>query len=90
MLIYVLEARVTYRVDIQGLDSERIADSAAAYRAVLEQSGCRVVSERKNPDKRRVTLLISGPHGVRREKLEALVDSAIDGPLKGAVDWETD
>lgn len=89
-LIYVLEARVTYRVDIQGLDSERLAESAAAYRAVLEQNGCRVLSERKNPDKRRVTLLISGPHGVRREKLEALVDSEIDGPLKGAVDWETD
>ena len=90
LLIYVLEARVTYRIDVQALDPDRIAESAAAYRKLLEETGCRVLSERKNPIKRRVTLLVSGPHGVRREKLEALIDAGIDGPLKGAVDWETD
>jgi hypothetical protein len=90
LLIYVLESRVTYRVDVQALDPERIADSAAAYRKLLEQNGCRVLAERKNPMKRRVTLLVSGPHGVRREELEALIDAGIESPLKGAVDWETD
>jgi hypothetical protein len=90
VLIYVLEARVTYRVDVQALDPERIAESAAAYRALLERNGCRVLSERKNPLKRRVTLLVSGPHGVSRERLESLIDTGIEGPLKGAVDWETD
>lgn len=90
LLVYILESRVTYRIDIQALDSERVAESALAYRALLEKLGCRVLSERKNPMKQRVTLLVAGPPRVRRDELEKLVDAGIDGPLKGAVDWQTD
>lgn len=90
LLVYVIETRVTYRVDIQGLDIERFGESVSAYRALLEQNGCHVLSERKNPNKGRISLLVSGPHGVRREKLEELVESGIEGRLKGSVDWETD
>lgn len=90
VLVYVIEARVTYRLDIRALDPNRIAESALAYRSLLEQHGCRVVAERKNPDKHRVTLLVYGPRGVRREELEQRIASGIDAPLKGAVDWQTD
>jgi len=90
VLVYVIEARVTYRVDVRALDPDRVAESASAYRALLEQHGCQVVSERKNPDKHRLTLLVSGPRGVRREELEELIATGIEGPLKGAVDWQTD
>jgi hypothetical protein len=89
-LVYVIEARVTYRVDIRALDPERIAESAGAYRALLEQHGCRVLSERKNPEKHRVTLLVAGPPGVSREQLEERVASGIEDSLRGAVDWRTD
>jgi hypothetical protein len=89
-LIYVLESRATYRVDVQGLAAEGIADSAAAYRALFEQHGCRVLAERKNPLKQRVTFLVVGPRGMRREHLQDAVEGGISGPLKGAVDWETD
>jgi len=90
VLVYLLETRVTYRIDIQALAPERVAESAAAYRALLEQIGCRVLSERKNPIKQRVTILVSGPNGVRRAELEKRIDEGIEGPLKGAVDWQTD
>ena len=45
--------------------------------------------ERKNPLKQRVTFLIAGPRGVGRQRLAEKIDEGIDGPLKGAVDWET-
>lgn len=90
VLVYILEARVTYRVDVNALEKEHIADAAAAYRAMLVQSGCQILAEKKNPLKRRVTFLIAGPKKVRREVLEEKIDRGIDGPLKGTVDWETD
>jgi hypothetical protein len=90
ILVYVLETRATYRIDVQSLEPERVAESAAAYRALLERNGCRVLSERKNLIKQRVTILVSGPHGVRRDQLEKLIDEQMEGPLKGAVDWQTD
>lgn len=89
-LIYLLENRVTYRIDVQALAPERVAESAAAYRHLLEECGCRVVSERKNPMKQRVTILVSGPASLRRDELEKRIDQGIEGPLKGAVDWQTD
>ena len=89
-LVYVLEARVTYRVDVQGLKADTLSSSAAAYRARLEEIGCRVISEKKNAMKYRVIFLLTGPRGVNRERLQELVDEGIDAPLKGTIDWETD
>lgn len=90
VLVYILENRVTYRIDVQALAPEFIAESAAAYRALLEQNGCRVLSERKNPIKQRVTILVSGPVGIRRDELEKKIDAGVESRLKGAVDWQTD
>jgi len=90
ILVYFIERRVTYRIDINALDREIVAQSAVAYRALLEQHGCHILSERKNLHKRRITMLVSGPHGIRRDQLEGLIDSGIEGRLKGAVDWQTD
>jgi hypothetical protein len=90
VLVFILEARVTYRVDVHAVDREQVSDAAAAYRSLFGQHGCRILSERKNLTKQRITFLISGPGGVGRDELEALIDNGIDGPLKGAVDWQTD
>lgn len=90
VLVFILEARVTYRVDVHAIDKEYVTAAAAAYRELLGQHGCHILSERKNPIKQRITFLISGPSGVRRDELEALIDNNMDGPLKGAVDWQTD
>jgi hypothetical protein len=90
VLVYILEARSIYRIDVRALPAERITDSAKAYRAALEQHGCRVYAERKNPLKEHLTFIFSGPRGVRRTELEALIEASVEAPLKGAVDWETD
>lgn len=90
VLIYVMESRITYRIDVQGLEPESIAASAAAYRKLLEEAGCRVVSERKNPMKQRFTLLVSAPHRLGRDRIQERIDSGIDKTLQGTVDWETD
>ena len=90
VLVYIIEARVTYRVDINGLSKENFAESAAAYRALLQQHGCRVLAEKKNPMKHRITMLIAGPSKLSRAELAERVDAGIDATLKGSVDWETD
>jgi len=90
ILVYILEARITYRIDVHAVDPDHVADSAAAYRELLSQHGCRILAERKNPIKRRITFLIAGPRGVRRGELEDVIDRGIEGPLKGTVDWQTD
>jgi hypothetical protein len=89
-LIYVFDARVTYRIDVRALAPERVGDAAAAYRELLEQQGCRIVSEKKNPPKERVTFIFQSSHDVHPEHLSGLFDSKIDPDLRGTVDWEID
>ncbi|MFC1695525.1 hypothetical protein ACFL1C_05305 [Pseudomonadota bacterium] len=90
VLIYVLNTRITYRIDIRSLPKERVAEAAAAYRAVLEQQGCRMMSEKKNPDRAKVTLIFRTAGDVTFQKLEERLEAEIDASLKGSLDWEID
>ena len=90
VLIYILEAHVTYRIDVKALPSQRVGEAAAAYRTLLEQSGCRVVSEKKDPSKQRLTLIFRNSRQMTRSRLEELLQHGVDPALKGTVDWEVD
>jgi uncharacterized membrane protein YhiD involved in acid resistance len=89
-LIYLLEAAVAYRIDIKSVPSGRVADATAAYRALLEQEGCRIVGEKKSPTKSKVILIFKCRHSITRDHLEELLETRIDPALKGSVDWEVD
>jgi len=90
VMIYVIDARVTYRVEVKALPEGRYMDAAAAYRKVVEDHGCRVVNEKKNPAKQRVILLFQCPQKTGRHELEEAFDTRVDPELRGTVDWEVD
>jgi hypothetical protein len=90
VLIYILDASVAYRIDIRALPSKRIAEAAAAYRVLLEQEDCHIVSEKKNPGKKRVMFTFRSSKHVTHHYLQDLLETQIDESLKGSVDWEID
>ncbi len=89
VLIYVLDARITYRIVVKGLPSERLGDAAEIYRSVLEQQGSRVLSEKKNFGKSEVAFVFRTPYRVERDDLEHLFEIEVPETMQGAVDWET-
>jgi len=90
VLIYLIDARITYRVEVKGLPEERFAEAAAAYRGLVEAHNCRVVNEKKSPAKQRIVLLFQCPQTVGRHELEDAFEGRIDPGLRGTVDWEVD
>jgi len=90
VLIYILNARTTYRINVRALPPERIVDAAAAYRGALEQQGSSIMNEKKNPERARVTFIIRSARGVTRRQLEDHLEATIDPSLKGSLDWEVD
>lgn len=90
VLIYVLHARITYRIEVRALPSEVVAQAAVAYRAALEQQGCRIMSEKKNPAKERVVFIFRTKPNITRRQLEDLLEAKIDPSLQGSLDWEID
>jgi len=90
VLIYILDASVAYRIDIRALPSQRVAEAAAAYRALLEREDCRIVSVKKNPGKKRVTFIFRSSKHATQHRLEDILETQIDRNLKGSVNWEID
>jgi predicted transcriptional regulator len=90
VLIYLLDARITYRIDVRGLSSDRVAEAAVAYRDLLEREGCRIRNETKDPGKERVTLIFHSARHVTRQHLEDVLERNIDETLKGSIDWQMD
>lgn len=87
ILIYVLDARIIYRADIRELPADRFADAAAAYAAALERLGFKIIRERKNPAKQRLTLIFIGGRS-SSAKLEGEIEHSVDLNLRGTIDWE--
>ena len=90
VLIYILESKLTYRVDIRALPVDQVAEAATCYRELLKKHGCKVLNEKKNPERQRVTFIVQGAAEVGFDRLQELLDTEIDPQLKGSVDWEID
>jgi hypothetical protein len=90
VLTFILEARITYRVDVRGLPLDRFKEAADAYRAALAGRRYRVLSETKNPDKGRICFIFRSYGRDTREHIEQLFHENVDPSLRGSLDWEVD
>ena len=90
VLTFVLEARITYLVDVRGVPPERFAESADAYRAVLAEHDYRVLSETKRPEKGSICFIFRSADRNTRERVEELFHEHVDMSLRGSLDWEVD
>lgn len=88
VLIFFLDARFTFRIFIRGLNHDTVTEAAKAYREVLDNENCRIVSEKKDPDRGRVTFIIRSSRVDTGKNLEAFLENRIEPSLRGSVDWE--
>ena len=88
VLIFLLDRKVAYRIEVNDIESGQESDVAEAYREVLEKAGYRIITERKNVSKHRVTIILYTPHHVEHEMLEDLIDNKVPEDLRGVLNLE--
>ena len=88
LLIFLLDARFTFRIFVRGLPNDSVTQSARAYRQALEHENCRVISEKKDPARGRITFIIRSAQVDVGKNLEASLEKKVDPSLQGSVDWE--
>lgn len=88
VLIFLLDARFTFRIYVRGLPNDSVTQSARAYREALEHENCRIVSEKKDPARGRITFIIRSTQVDVGKNLEASLEKKVDPSLQGSVDWE--
>lgn len=87
ILIYLLERRTIYQLEIKSLNAKRFLESVAAYRHALKKQKCKVIVEKKNPAKSRVSFILSSPPKLGRENLEHFLNQHISEEDRGTIDW---
>lgn len=90
VLIYILESHVTYSIDIRAIAADRVGESATSYRTLLEANGCKILSEKKDPGKKRLSFIFRTAQKISLDQLKELLETEIDPKLKGSVNWEID
>ena len=88
ILIFFLDARFTFRIFVRGLPEKAFTQAVHAYREVLEGDNSRLISEKKDPDRCRVTFIIRSAEVDAGKTLEKTFESKVDPALQGSVNWE--
>lgn len=87
ILMFFLESRITYQLDVRGLPEDQFGLAVGAYRTVLEDHGCHVLGELKRPHRGRVRFIFRSSRDDRRAQIERLIQADIDHSLRGSLDW---
>jgi hypothetical protein len=87
ILIYIFDTSPPFRIKIEELPKGNTTACAEAYRAVLKQHGCYIISEHHSAEKTRVEFVFRLPRRSTRQRLEAEL-CTIAAELRGDVDWE--
>ena len=90
VLMYILEWKITYSIDVRALPDDRLMESVLAYRKVLESNGCRIIGEKKRPGSGRVIFIFRPDNNHSPEKIQELLENGIEPELRGLVDWKID
>ena len=81
-LIFILNARLTYRVNVRAVSSQHIQASAEAYREAFESHDCKILYERKYPEKGRITFIFETACNLPRSSIENGLEANIDESLE--------
>ncbi|MEJ2539906.1 MAG: hypothetical protein P8188_08055 [Gemmatimonadota bacterium] len=90
VLTFILEARVTYQVDVRGLPPERFGDAVKAYREALSGQKYEVLSEKKNPRDGRIRIIFRCAGKDPRSEIEGRLQETVDPVLQGTLNWQID
>jgi hypothetical protein len=87
LIILWLERRGAGRLVIQGLEVKQLPKATAAYTAMLQGAGCKVVGTQANVKKGMVSVVFRAPRRFEPDSLKGNLE-AMPEDLRGAVDWQ--
>lgn len=87
-LIYVFDGHPVCELEVHEIPKGRVKDAADAYRAVLAEMNCKLISENKQFTKQRINYVIRMPRAVTQEEVHKALCERVPVDIRGEVDWE--
>jgi hypothetical protein len=88
VLIFLLEGRPICQLEVHEIPEGRVKEAAAAYRAVLDELGCKLIKEDKSFSKRRIDYVFRAPRRSTQAGLHKALCERVPVDVRGEIDWE--
>lgn len=88
ILIYILERRTIYQLEVKKIDEKLFTESVAAYRQALKKQKCNIIVEKKNSSKSKVSFIFNSPAKLYREDIELFLNQHVPNQNKGSISWD--
>ncbi|MBC7769313.1 MAG: hypothetical protein H7124_11050 [Phycisphaerales bacterium] len=88
VLVYVFDGHPVCELEVQEIPKGRLKDAALAYRAVLADMDCKLISENKQFGKSRIDYVFRMPRNKTQEQVHKALCDSVPHDVRGEIDWE--
>ncbi|MGE0185001.1 MAG: hypothetical protein AB7Q23_04315 [Hyphomonadaceae bacterium] len=90
ILIYAFDGHPVCKLEVHEVPDGQVKQAAEAYRTVLTQQGCTILSENKSFSKQRIDYVFRMPRASTQAKIHAALCEQVPAALRGEMDWEVE
>lgn len=88
VLIYAFDGHPVCELEVHEIPKGRVKEASAAYRAVLKDLKCTIISENKSFSKGRIEYVFRAPRDKKHEELHNALCARVPIEVRGEIDWE--
>jgi hypothetical protein len=89
-LIWVFDGHPVYSLEVHEVPEGRVRQAAEAYRAVLADLDCKIISEDKSFSKHRIDYVFRAPRNSTQTGLHQALCERVPADVRGEIDWEVE
>lgn len=90
LLIYVFDGHPVCELEVNEIPKGKVKEASEAYRAVLAQLNCKLISEDRSFSKNRITFVIRAPRRTTQKHLTETLCEQVPPDVRGEIDWEVE
>lgn len=88
VLIFIFDGHPICEMEVHEIPKGRVRDASAAYRTVLAELKCQLISENKSFSKHRIDYVFRAPRKITHAQLHQALCDRVPAEVRGEIDWE--
>jgi len=88
VLIYIFDGHPVCELEVHEIPKGKVKEAAAAYRLVLAELNCTLISENKSFSKSRIDYVFRAPRKSTQASLHQALCERVSPDVRGEIDWE--
>ena len=88
VLIYIFDGHPVCELEVHEIPKGKVREASTAYRAILAELKCTLISENKSFSKNRIDYVFRAPRSSTQAELHQALCERVPAEVRGEIDWE--